>query len=283
LAVDSVTLAAPAAPARRVSRRGLTLWSGVALLALIVLASLLVPLLSPYDPYAIALKATLRPPSLAHWFGTDQLGRDVFTRTFHGGRVSLSIAAATVFLAGMGGIFLGIAAAYIGGWFDTAVMRLVEVQYALPAVILAILLVGLLGSGTGNVVLVLTLTNWARFARVIRAEAQSLSQRDFVLLARMAGASRLRIILRHIAPNLRSTFFVLLTLDVGLIVILESTLSFLGLGVQPPTPSWGGMIADGRGYLDRAWWTAILPGTVLMLTVVAANLIGDALATDGEE
>jgi peptide/nickel transport system permease protein len=146
-------------------------------------------------------------------------------------------------------------------------------------VILAILLVGVFGSGTANVVLVLTLTNWPRFARVIRAEAQSLSQRDFVLLARMAGASRVRIILRHIAPNLRGTFFVLLTLDIGLIVTLEATLSFLGLGVQPPTPSWGGMIADGRGYLDRALRTAILPESVLMLTVLASNIIGDALAT----
>ncbi len=288
MAPDGLTVATPVVsnqppPRRRrvrlPSRRGLALWAGVTLLAIIVLASVLAPLLSPYAPNTIALRATLQPPSMLHWFGTDQLGRDVLTRTLYGGRVSLTIAASTVVLAGLGGMFMGIAAAYLGGIFDMAVMRLAEVQYALPAVILAILLVGVFGSGTANVVLVLTLTNWPRFARVIRAEAQSLSQRDFVLLARMAGASRLRIILRHIAPNLRSTFFVLLTLDIGLIVTLEATLSFLGLGVQPPTPSWGGMIADGRGYLDRAWWTAILPGSVLMLTVLASNLIGDALAT----
>lgn len=240
-------------------------------------AALFANFVSPFDPNAISLADTLQAPSGEHWFGTDQLGRDILSRVIHGASVSLFVAFCAVALAGVFGALLGIAAGYLGGTFDTIAMRLTDIQLALPAVILALVLVGAIGFSLFNLILVLSLANWARFARVTRAEALTLRSRDFVLLARLAGASRLRIIISHIVPNVVSTFIVLATLDVGIIIILEATLSFLGLGVQPPTPSWGSMIADGRGYLATAWWICAAPGAVLMLAVLSANLLGDAL------
>ncbi len=273
------------APRRLPSLRGLLrrarLALAVSILTIVVGGALLAPWVAPFDPNAMDLGASLQPPSVEHWFGTDQLGRDVFSRAIVGGRLSLLIALAVVTLAGSSGTLLGIVAGYRGGWIDGLIMRVADIQYALPPVILAMVMVGAIGPSTTNIVAVITLANWARFARVIRAEALSLRHRDFVLLARLAGASHLRVVLVHILPNVRNTLLVLLTLDLGLIIILEATLSFLGLGIQPPDPSWGTMIADGRGYLERAWWTSILPGCVLMLTVLAANLLGDSLRGDG--
>jgi len=249
-----------------------------ATVAIVLVAVALFPgLFAPFDPNAISLSDTLQPPSADHWFGTDQLGRDLLSRVIHGASVSLFVAFCAVVLAGVFGALLGITAGYLGGVFDSVAMRLTDIQLALPAVILALVLVGAIGFSLFNLILVLSLANWARFARVTRSEALTLRTRDFVLLARLAGASRIRIILSHIVPNVANTFIVLATLDVGIIIILEATLSFLGLGVQPPTPSWGAMIADGRGYLETAWWICGIPGVVLMLTVLSANLLGDAL------
>lgn len=261
----------------RAARRNAKLILGLTILTVVAGGAALAPWIAPYDPNAIDLGAALSPPSAEHWFGADQLGRDVFSRTLHGGRLSLFIAISVAALAGTSGVLLGILAGYRGGWIDGAIMRLSDIQYALPPVILAMVMVGALGPSTANIVIVITLAKWARFARVIRSEALTLRHRDFVLLARLAGASHLRVALLHILPNVRNTLLVLLTLDLGLIIILEATLSFLGLGVQPPDPSWGTMIADGRGYLERAWWMSTLPGLVLTATVLAANLLGDAL------
>ncbi len=260
-------------------RRMMLLQLGVASAIAIVLVtvSLFPGLFAPYDPTGISLSDALKPPSAAHPFGTDQLGRDLLSRIIYGSRVSLFVAFCAVLLAGIGGGLFGIAAGYLGGVVDSIVMRLADIQLALPAVILALVLVGAIGFSIFNLIVVLSLANWARFARVTRSEALSLRQRDFVLLAKLAGASRLRIMLRHIAPNVTNTFIVLATLDIGVIIILEATLSFLGLGVQPPTPSWGAMIADGRGYLETAWWICAFPGFVLMAAVLSANLLGDAL------
>lgn len=232
---------------------------------------------APHDPAAISLSATLKPPSAEHWFGTDQLGRDLLSRVIWGSQVSLFVAFCAVAVAGVFGGLFGIAAGYLGGVIDSVAMRIADIQLALPAVILALVLVGAIGFSMFNLILVLSLANWARFARVTRSEALSLRQRDFVLLSRLAGASRVRIILQHIVPNVINTFIVLATLDVGIVIILEATLSFLGLGVQPPTASWGSMIADGRGYLETAWWICGIPGLVLMFAVLAANLLGDSL------
>lgn len=260
-------------------RRMMLLQLGVAsaIAAMLVTVSLFPGLFAPYDPTAISLSEALKAPSAAHPFGTDQLGRDLLSRIIYGSQVSLFVAFCAVTMAGLGGGLFGIAAGYLGGVVDSVVMRLADIQLALPAVILALVLVGAIGFSIFNLILVLSLANWARFARVTRSEALSLRQRDFVLLAKLAGASRLRIMLRHIAPNVTNTFIVLATLDIGVIIILEATLSFLGLGVQPPTPSWGAMIADGRGYLETAWWICAFPGLVLMAAVLSANLLGDAL------
>jgi peptide/nickel transport system permease protein len=255
----------------------LQVWLSAALMIAIVGSAIFAEYVAPYDPNAISLSEVLRPPSAAHWFGTDQLGRDVLARVIWGGQVSLFIALCAVFLAGIVGGLIGIVAGYFGGIVDAAVMRCADVQFSLPAVILALVLVGAVGPSMTNLIIVLSLANWARFARVLRSEALALRSRDFVLLAKLGGASALRIVAHHILPNVVNTFIVLATLDIGLIIILEATLSFLGLGVQPPDPSWGTMIADGRGYLEQAWWISILPGCALMVTVLAGNLLGDAL------
>lgn len=249
----------------------------IALLVIVFGSALFAAFVAPYDPNEIALDKSLDAPTAAHWFGTDQLGRDVLSRVIWGGQVSLSIAACAVALAGAFGSLIGLVAGYLGGGVDRMVMWIADVQFSLPAVILALVLVGAVGPSFANIVIVLSLANWARFARVIRSEALSLRSRDFVLLAKLGGASLLRITAHHILPNVLGTFIVLATLDIGLIIILEATLSFLGLGVQPPDPSWGTMIADGRGYLERAWWISVLPGAALMATVLSGNLIGDVL------
>ncbi|MFG1465162.1 ABC transporter permease [Xanthobacter sp. DSM 24535] len=253
------------------------LWGSLALLVVIFGSAICAPLVAPFDPNAIALDASLQPPSALHWLGTDQLGRDILSRIIWGAQISLFIAFCAVALAGAAGTAIGLVAGYLGGAADRLVMWLADVQFSLPAVILALVLVGAVGPSFTNIIVVLSLANWARFARVVRSEALSLKSRDFVLLARLGGAGPVRIIVQHIAPNVLNTFIVLATLDLGLIIILEATLSFLGLGVQPPDPSWGTMIADGRGYLDRAWWISIMPGCVLMATVLCGNLLGDAL------
>ncbi|WP_250511077.1 ABC transporter permease [Caballeronia sp. GACF4] len=255
--------------------------SGVAInagvLVLIVAGSVLAPWLTRVDPNGIDLAATLQAPGMHHWFGTDQMGRDVFTRTLHGGRISLSIAFCAVLLAGFFGALAGLLSAYVGGRFDAALMRVVDAQYALPPVFLAMLIVGICGPSVTNIVIVVTLANWGRFARIIRAEALSLRERDFILIAKLAGATPLHVVLRHLLPNVRNTFIVLLTLDIGLVIFMEAALSFVGLGVQPPDPSWGGMIAEGRNYLDTAWWLSALPGLVLIATVLCSNRIGESL------
>ena len=255
----------------------LQLWLSVGILVLIFGAAILAPFVSPYDPNEIALDKVTQAPSAEHWFGTDQLGRDVLSRVIWGGRISLFLTICAVLLAGSFGTLVGVVAGYMGGVVDSVFMRCADVQFSLPSVILAMLLVGAVGSNALNLIIVLSLANWARFARVVRSEALTLRQRDFVMLARLGGASTVRIVATHILPNVLNTFIVLATLDVGLIILLEATLSFLGLGVQPPDPSWGSMIADGRGYLEQGWWMALLPGGALMATVLAGNMLGDSL------
>ncbi|AKM32282.1 peptide ABC transporter permease [Pandoraea faecigallinarum] len=268
---------APPTRARRGIWRDVQLWVCMALALALIAVALAPQWFAPYDPNAISLSDILKPPSAAHWFGTDQLGRDLLSRVVWGSRISLYVAFCAVLIAGIFGSLFGIAAGYLGGWVDAVAMRVADIQLALPAVILALVLVGAIGFSVFNLVIVLSLANWARFARVTRSEALSLRSRDFVLLAKLAGASRFRVMFAHIVPNVVNTFIVLATLDIGTIIILEATLSFLGLGVQPPTPSWGAMIADGRGYLETAWWICGIPGMVLMVTVLLANQLGDAL------
>ncbi len=247
------------------------------LATLIVIIAIFAAHLAPYDPNAISLEAALQRPSLTHWMGTDQLGRDVLSRVMVGAQISLFIAAWAVIVAGLFGSLLGVIAGYFGGIVDDVIMRFVDIQLALPTIILAMVLVGAVGYSLVNLIIILGLANCARFARVTRSETLTLREREFVLLAKLAGAGSMQIMVRHIAPNLGSTFIVLATLDIGVIVALEAVLSFLGLGVQPPDPSWGQMIADGRIYLETAWWICLMPGVTLMATVLCANLLGDIL------
>ncbi len=266
-------------------RSPVTVVSAIVALACI-LGAVLAPWIAPHNPFDLAslnLIDAFKPPAwtgdgdATYPLGTDDQGRDVLSAIMYGARVSLLVGICAVLFATILGIAIGLVAGYVGGTVDSVLMRIADIQLALPAVILALVLVGAIGFSMFNLILVLSLANWARFARVTRSEALSLRQRDFVLLSRLAGASRLRIILQHIVPNVINTFIVLATLDVGIIIILEATLSFLGLGVQPPTASWGSMIADGRGYLETAWWICGIPGIVLMFAVLAANLLGDSL------
>lgn len=266
-------------PIRRSSRwlAHTQFWIALLVFLTVLACAVFAQWIAPFDALSIAPGNSFLAPSSLHWFGTDQLGRDVYSRVVQSAQITLFIATSVVAVAGVAGSLLGIAAGYFGGITDAVVMRLADLQLALPAVILAMVLAGVVEASLGNLVVVLALSSWARFARVIRGEVLSLRTRDFVLLARLAGASRTRIMLRHLAPGVLGTFIVLATLDAGTIVLFEATLSFLGLGVQAPLISWGGMIAEGRGFLNNAWWVCVFPGVVLIATVLALNVLGDAL------
>jgi len=276
--VPAEPMLAPA-PRQRSRRWSARIHKSVAVIIIVVIcvSAVFTEWLVPFDPVAISLSDTFAPPSTGHWMGTDQLGRDILSRAMYGARISLAIALIVVTAAGVLGTLLGVVAGYVGGAIEAVIMRLTDMQLAFPAVILALVLAGVIGVNITNLVIVLTLANWARFARVARGDVLSLRTREFVLLARLAGAGPWWIMLRHIVSNLLGTFVVLATLDIGSVIILEATLSFLGLGVQPPLASWGSMIAEGRGQLSNAWWVCVMPGAVLILTVLAINLLGDAL------
>jgi peptide/nickel transport system permease protein len=240
-------------------------------------------LLSPHSPTKVQLPKRLRPPAWTpkgdwtYTIGTDTLGRDLMTRIIHGARVSLVVVALTLGLGGGLGLVLGLLAGYHGGRLDSFLMRAADITMAFPIILFAILLVAILGGGMFNVVVSIGVVLWARYARVIRGEVLSLMQRDFIARARVNGCSDLRIIFVHLFPNVLNTLMVLLSLQVGWLIIVESSLSFLGAGIPPPTPSWGSMIAEGRDYITRAWWVSLFPGLAIALTVLAFNLFGDWL------
>jgi peptide/nickel transport system permease protein len=255
----------------------------LAIIALIVLTALLANILTPYSPTDISLSERLRPPfweqggSLAHPLGTDPMGRDLLTRMIYGARVSLVVGFLGLFVGGGVGAALGMIAGYTGGRVDTFLMRVVDATLAFPIILFAILLVVILGGSLVTVIIAVALVLWARYARVIRGEVLSLRERDFVAQARIAGCSPGRIILVHIFPNVLNTLVVLLSLQVGWVIIVEASLSFLGAGVPPPTPTWGSMIAEGRDYIASAWWVSFFPGLAILMTVLAFNLCGDWL------
>jgi len=257
------------------SRTGLL---GAVLLALFVAAALLAPFLPVPAPTRPDLMARLAPPAWgAHPLGTDQLGRDILSRILYGSQVTLLVAAAAVLLGGVVGVGLGILAGYAGGWTDRILMRVVDMQLAVPLMLLALLVVATLGPSLQNIVLVLALTCWVRYARIVRGQVLALRDREFMLAVRAAGAGPVRAMLRHILPNVLTPVLVVGTLELARVILLEAALSFLGLGVQPPFPSWGRMLAEGRNYMASAWWIAAFPGLAIMLTVLAVNLLGDWL------
>jgi peptide/nickel transport system permease protein len=253
------------------------------LVLLLVIPALFASQVAPYNPIKGSLSKRLQPPvwvpggSMDHLLGTDKMGRDILSRIIHGARVSLAVSLVAILVAGSIGTALGLAAGYFGGRVDTMIMRLVDVSLALPTILLALVLVAAAGSSFGTVITVITVILWARYARQVRGEALSIKTQDFIARARVAGASHLRLMLRYIFPNVVSSLLILATLQVGAVILLESTLSFLGVGIPRPTPAWGVMVADGRELIVVAWWVALFPGLAIMLTVLSLNLLGDWL------
>ncbi len=254
-----------------------------AIIGLFVLFALFAAQLSPYDPTQIALPQKLKPPlffeggSTAHLLGTDTLGRDVLSRLIWGSRVSLSVVAAVVVLSSIAGLMLGLAAGYVGGRTDSFLMRVADGSMAFPGILIALLFAVSLGPGVGTVILALSVLSWASYARIVRGEVLHLRQLEFVVGARVIGCSAGRVMLKHLFPNLVDIWVVMITLQVGLVVLSEAALGFLGAGVPPPTPSWGSLVSDGRNYVDTAWWISFFPGLAIGLLVLSVNYLGDWL------
>jgi peptide/nickel transport system permease protein len=273
---------APAIPARSTPRRPVP-WAVLpfaAILIALVAMAILAPLIAPADPNTQNLLARLKEPGfesrgVVYYLGSDELGRDVLSRVIHGARVSLLVAFASVVLSGIFGSILGMVAAFQRGWVETIIMRLVDIVLSVPAILLAIITVAVLGPSLYNVVIVLALTRWPRYARVAYGQTLAVANMPYVRLARFMGAGWFRLLWRHILPNIAGALIVVATLEFGLMVLFEAGLSFLGLGVQPPTASWGAMLSTGRNYVGTAWWIATFPGLALFLLVLSINLIGD--------
>ncbi len=256
---------------------------GVTIILLLVIVAIFAQQFAPYDPTAGALGDRLKPPfwqtggDTAHLLGTDLLGRDTLSRLIFGARTSLTVAVVAILVAGTIGSALGIIAGYLGGWVDMVIMRIADLAFSFPTILLAMVLAVLFGASFSNIILVISLVLWAEYARMARGESLQVKEMDYVALARVAGVSKARIMLRHILPNVASSLIVLATLQVGVVIILESSLSFLGVGMPPPTPDWGAMISEGRSYVVTAWWLSMVPGIAILLTVLSFNLLGDAL------
>lgn len=249
----------------------------------VLFCAIFAPLISPHDPIKQDIVNVLKPPvwqeggTSAHLLGTDNLGRDILSRIIYGARISAIVGFAGVLFSGTIGTFLGVIAGYFGGRIDSVIMRMTDTMLSLPYILVAIAIIGAIGPSLKNIIIVLALTQWVGYARIIRFEAANLSNSEFIEMAIISGSKWWRIIWVHILPNVLNSAIVLATLDVGKMIVFESALSFLGLGVKPPTPSWGGMLADGRIYLTISWWIATLPGVAIVITVLGGNLLGDWL------
>jgi peptide/nickel transport system permease protein len=252
-------------------------------IALFLIAAIIVPMLYHFDPLATDLLARLRPPgstlsngSIAI-FGTDQLGQDLFAQMMAGTRVSLTVGAATLVFAGVFGVLFGLLAGHFGGWLDTVLMRIADIQLAFPSILLAILIASVLGQGVANIIIVLSISNWVVFARVTRGQVLSLRNREYVEAARTLGAGNVHLIFRTLLPGCLAPILVVATVEFGQVILAEAALSFLGVGVPIGVPSLGSTISNGTDYLTTAWWISTLPGLVLLVLVLAAGILGDAL------
>ena len=254
-----------------------------ALMLLIVASAVFAPLVAPHSPLTVNIKHRLAPPAWMeggapdHLLGTDQIGRDLLSRVIYGGRVSLVIGVAAVLISASIGVLLGLGAGYFGGRADWTIMTLVNIMLTFPFVLLALAVIAVLGPSLINMIFVLGIADWPLYARVIRAETLSVREREFVMASRALGMSHLRVMFRQILPNLVSIIVVIATLQVARVIILESFLSFLGLGIQPPAPAWGNMLGEGRVYLLNSWWIAVFPGLAIFVTTLAINLMGNGL------
>jgi ABC-type dipeptide/oligopeptide/nickel transport system permease subunit len=259
---------------------------GLALVVLVVLVAILAPVLSPYDPAKQNIVHRLEPPfwaedgSMTHPLGTDSLGRDILSRVIYGSRVSIFVGLIATAASALVGVSLGLIAGFLGGGTDAVISRVGDVQQAIPFLILAIAVAAMLGPGLFNLILVLVITTWVTFFRVVRGEVLSVREELYVLGARSIGASNARIMLRYILPNVAASIIVIATLLVANMIIFEASLSFLGLGVPSNIPTWGRIVADGRSYITAEWWIAFFPGLAILITVMGVNLLGDWLRED---
>jgi peptide/nickel transport system permease protein len=258
-------------------------WIPTLIIVALVVAAATAPLIAPHSPTEQSLPDKLLPPAwqeggnAKYLLGTDVLGRDVLSRLLYGARVSLTVAAAALLAGGAIGLAVGILSGYVGGRVDSVLMRIVDATLTFPTILIALLLAVSLGQGLRTMVIAIALILWARFARIVRGEVLTVKGRDFVALAQVRGCSHARIMGVHILPNVMNTFMVLLSLHIGFVILVEASLSFLGAGIPPPTPSWGQMVSDGRSHIASAWWLSFPPGVAILLVVLAFNLFGDWL------
>jgi peptide/nickel transport system permease protein len=250
---------------------------GLALIGVIFLTAGFAAFFAPYDPGKTEVSSKLKPPSSLHYLGTDQLGRDIFSRMLYGSRISLSVGFVAVGISIFIGILVGAVAGFYGGWVDSLLMRFVDTMLCFPSFFLILTIVALLGPSIFNIMVVIGITSWMGTARFVRAEFLSLRQRDFTMAARALGVKDSRIIFRHILPNALAPVFVSATLKVASAILIEAGLSFLGFGVQPPRSSWGNILTEGRMYIFDAWWLTVFPGIAILITVLSFNLLGEGL------
>lgn len=252
------------------------------ILTIIVLTAILAPFVAPMDPNNQTLLARLKPPGFSYreetyWLGTDDLGRDLLSRTIYGAGVSLGVAVLSVVVSTLVGVSLGMLAGWFRGWTETIIMRLVDIVMSIPAILLAVLTVAVLGPGFFKLVLVLGLTRWPRYTRVAYAQTLQVANMPFIKASELAGAGAVRILFRHVLPNIAGPILIVATAEFGLMILFEAGLSFLGLGIQPPSSSWGSIMSVGRQYIERAWWIVLMPGVALFLLVLSVNVLGDWL------
>jgi peptide/nickel transport system permease protein len=250
---------------------------GAVVMVLFVLAALLAPLLAPYNPLGQNIPASLNPPSAGHLFGTDKLGRDIFSRILYGARISLFVGLSVVLMSATLGTLLGVLAGYLGGWADEALMRITDIFFAFPALILAMAIAGALGPSLQNALIAISAVTWPVYARLLRGQVLALKEREFVLAAKTVGVPEWQIILRHLLPNMLAPLLVQASFDMGGAITAVAGLSFIGFGAQPPTPEWGVMISESRTYMATAWWMGTFPAVAIMLVVGSFNLLGDGL------
>ncbi|MCB1341587.1 MAG: ABC transporter permease [Pseudooceanicola sp.] len=251
--------------------------AGLAIIAVLVLVAMLAPVLAPYGPYAQELANQLRPPSAAHWLGTDEFGRDVLSRIVYGTRYTLYIVLLVAVIAAPIGLLVGASSGYLGGWIDTLFMRVTDIALAFPRLILALAFVTAFGPGLNNAIIAIALTGWPPYVRIARAEALTIRKSDYIAAIELMGASRLRIILLHVIPLCLPSLFVRLTLDMAGVILIAAGLGFLGLGAQPPAAEWGVMLSSGKEYMLSAWWVATFPGLAIFFVCMGFNLLGDGL------
>lgn len=267
---------------KRLARRRTAVF-GLVVVATVLLAAAFAPWLTPFDPLEQEINQRLREPGWqtaegrVHALGTDHLGRDILARVIFGSRIALVVGLSAVLISGVLGMAIGLVSGYFGGKVDDFFMRLADIQLAFPFILLAIAVIGVLGPSLRNIIIVIGVSSWVVYARVVRGEVLSIREREFVQAAIALGSRDGRVLVRHVLPNAFTPWLVVATLDMARVIVIESALSFLGLGVQPPTPTWGGMLADGRVYLSTAWWLATFPGLAILVTVLGINLLGDGL------